>query len=477
MTDSGTAMSSPETPSPNPVELPIMRMNTLPSICVLLGAATSLPRPCGAELLSEAEVDRLCPPRPETAAEFRAGAYPPATRPYREAALKAFAYMASLPAMRTLVETGEPEQTYQHNAYVSKTHAAHINWMLEWERREPARRDEAMRFAAASAEYLLTQLEPKDAPLAWWPPTYGRTPLRRDPNDGGANRPSMVGNEPEGAVKYRGEVMLLYPADVGTAFVAYYRETHARRFLDAAIGIGETYLKLRRPDGSWSLKMRLATGEPIGENTLVPTRPLALFNALADATGEKRWAEAADGCFAWLEAHPLSDWNWDGQFEDIQPRPPYANPTKHNAVEVMFEILRRFPGDSTRLEQCRRILRFCEKRFVCWERPENHPNWDAPSVLEQYDCFVPIDASAAKMIRAYLALWRATGEPELLAKARTLGDTITRVQTPEGRIPTFWTHDTLGDPLYDWLNCMGSSAGALLELDDALAFPNAAPPP
>ena len=61
-----------------------------------------------AEALSEADVDALCPPRPETAAAFRAGAYPPAGRPYREAALRAFAYMASLPAMRTLVETGEP---------------------------------------------------------------------------------------------------------------------------------------------------------------------------------------------------------------------------------------------------------------------------------------------------------------------------------------------------------------------------------
>ena len=412
-------------------------------------------------------MDALCPPRPETAALFKAGAYPPAARPYREAALKAFAYMASLPAMRTLVETGEPEQTYQHNAYVSKTHAAHIRAMLEWALREPSRRDTAMRLAAASAEYLLSQLEPPGAALAWWPPTYGRTPLRRDPADGSANRPSMVGNEPAGAVKYRGEVMLLYPADVGTAFVAYFNVMGDRRFLDAALGIGETYLKTRRHDGSWPLKMRLANGEPVGENTLVPTRPLVFFRALADATGDARWAEAADGCFAWLEAHPLADWNWDGQFEDIQPRPPYANPTKHNAVEAMLEILRRFPGDAARLEQCRRILRFCERRFVCWERPANHPDWDAPSVLEQYSCFIPIDASAAKMIRGYLALWRATGEPELLAKARTLGDTVTRVQTPEGRIPTFWTHDTLGEPLYDWLNCMEAAVAALLELADA----------
>ena len=449
--------------------------NLAVTVVSLICLVAAVPRFCAADTLSEAEVDRLCPPRPETAAKFRAGTYPPAARPYRESALRTFAYMASLPAMRTLVEKGEPEQTYQHNAYVSKTHAAHIILMLEWARREPQRRDEAMRFAAASANYLLSQLEPPDAPLGWWPPTYGRTPLRRDPADGGANRPAMVGNEPEGAVKYRGEVMLLYPADVGAAFVAYFRATGDRRFLDAARGIGETYLKRRRPDGSWPLKMRLATGEPVGENTLVPTRPLAFFLALAEATGESRWTEAADGCFAWLEAHPLTDWNWDGQFEDVQPRPPYANPTKHNAVEAMFEILRRFPNDPARLAQCRRILRFCENRFVCWERPAGHPLWDVPSVLEQYSCFIPIDASAAKMIRAYLAIWRVTGEPELLAKARALGDTITRVQTPEGRIPTFWTHDTLGQPLYDWLNCMGYSAFALLELDDATR--NAATPP
>ena len=412
------------------------------------------------------DIDALCPPRPETAAKFRAGSYPPAARPYRETAGRAFAYMMSLPAMRTLVETGVPEQTYQHNAYVSKTHAAHVLQMLACARAFPSRREEAMRFAQASAEYLLSQLEPADATLAWWPPTYGRKPLEVAAGQKAEKRTAMVGNEPEGAVKYRGEVMLLYPAEVGKAFVRYYAETRDVRFLKAATGIAETYLRTRRADGSWPLKMKLATGEPVGENTLVPTRPLEFFNALHAQTGDGKWKSASDACFAWLEAHPLADWNWDGQFEDIQPRKPYENPTKHNAVDTMFEILRRFPGDRARIGQCRRILKFCEDRFVCWECPTNHPAWDVPSVLEQYDCFVPIDASAAKMIRAYLALWRATGDAELLAKARTLGDTMTRVQEGSGRIPTFWTHDWLGAVTYDWLNCMGAGALALLELAD-----------
>ena len=95
------------------------------------------------------DIDALCPPRAETAARFKAGSYPPAARPYREAAKMAYRYMVSLPAMTTLVETGRPNQKYQHNAYVSKTHAAHIEAMLDWMRLEPGMRETASSGASA----------------------------------------------------------------------------------------------------------------------------------------------------------------------------------------------------------------------------------------------------------------------------------------------------------------------------------------
>jgi len=424
------------------------------------------------DAMASVDIDRLCPPRPETAARYESGTYPEAVRPYRESALAVYHYMTSLPAMTSLVETGKPNQKYQHNAYVSKTHAAHVQAMLAWAKAEPSRRSDAMRFAKASAEFLLGELEPPDAPLAWWPPTYGRKPLEFDPNtDGPYKKPAMVGNEPEGAVKYRGEVMLVYPADVGQAFLGYYGATGDKRFLTAAVGIGETYLRTRRTDGCWPLKMKLATGETVGENTLVPDRVMLFFAALHGATGDVRWRQAEDAVFAWLEAHPLADWNWDGQFEDIKPEKPYLNPTKHNAIETMMYLLRRFPGDKARLATCRKILEFCEKRFVVWKAPANHPHWPAPSVLEQYSCFTPIDSSVSKMIRGYLAMYRAEGRTEDCEKAKALGNMLTRVQKPSGRIPTFWegvyTGDSgLSDERYDWLNCMASSAWALTELSE-----------
>ena len=415
-------------------------------------------------------------------ASFGEVRFSPAARPYRKAARMIYEYMTSLPAMKTLVETGIPDQNYQHNAYPSKTHAAHIKAMLEWAAFDPKNREKAMRFARASGDYLLSQLEPSDAPLAFWPPTYGRAPLKYDPKaNGGKNRPAMVGNDPEGAAKYRGQVMTLYPADVGVQFIALAKVTGQKKYLEAAKGIGETYLKIRRADGTWALKYWLDTGKVECPNPLVPTKPMVLFEGLADATGDAKWRKAADECFKWLEKGPLTDWNWDGQFEDIQPRPPYQDLTKHNAIDTMLHLLKRRGGSLEARKLAREILRWSEDQFVFWEspcapggnvpRPANgsplYPSgWHYPSVYEQYSCYISIDASAAKMIFAYLAMYRAEKNPLDLAKAKALADAITQVQETSGRVPTFWAAkgDWISDVRYDWLNCMASSAAALLDV-------------
>ena len=84
--------------------------------------------------------------------------------------------------------------------------------------------------------------------------------------------------------------------------------------------------------------------------------------------------------------------------------------------------------------------------------------------MEQYYYREAIDASAAKLIRTYLALYHATGNPLDLAKARTLGDSCVRMQEKNGRIPTIWSYEGCASPGSDWINCMLATFAALDEL-------------
>ena len=83
----------------------------------------------------------------------------------------------------------------------------------------------------------------------------------------------------------------------------------------------------------------------------------------------------------------------------------------------------------------------------------------APSAMEQFNCYKNVDASIAKMIRFYLLMYDLEKNPLDLAKARALGDSLTRIQMANGRIPT-WC-DWKKGPDSDWINCMYASAHAL----------------
>ena len=113
------------------------------------------------------------------------------------------------------------------------------------------------------------------------------------------------------------------------------------------------------------------------------------------------------------------------------------------------------------------LLRFAEDQFVIWEHPSvGDAKWVTPCVLEQYKYYVPIDASATKMIANYQAAYEATGKELYLAKAQTLADTLTVLQDPDtGRYPTYWDPD---EPAI-WINCVTSDARVMLELGRLLS--------
>ena len=273
--------------------------------------------------------------------------------------------------------------------------------------------------------------------------------------------------------------MNIYPCAAALAYLRLYAVVKEPRYLAGAKSICDRYIALQGEDGSWWLDQRIADGSHLGTSRVLPVdHVIPMFEEAFAATGDVRYRAAADRAFAFVEKGPLTDWNWQGQFEDTPAAPKYQNLTKHGACSTAMYLLKRFPNDKARLAQARELLRFSEDQFVFWERPytaeteptdvptRNRPwagGWFCPSVTEQYSCYRPIDASAAKLIRTYLALYRAERDPLDLAKARALGDTATRMQQADEFIPTFWLTDTAckGD---DWTNCMAATAEALEQL-------------
>ena len=389
---------------------------------------------------------------------FRAGAYPAAKRPYAEAAKAVYDFVVSQPHMRYLEETGEIDMSYVLNGYPSKMHSAQIAALLKCGKTELAKK---------LADRLIVRAEPAGAPLEFFTLTY----------DGGGHE--------DVSKKYADLIMLKYPAVAGLALLDVAEATGEAKYREHALRIADTYLKLQGEDGTWFLKLNRKTGKAANPNRLVPTEDVVPFlERVFKVTGAAKYREAAERAVAFVENGSVRTWNWDGQFEDVEPKEPYRNLTEHGAASYAIYLAERYPNDRAKLALARELVRFCEDQFVCWSEPyadhdlpngedRNHwatcfQKWVYPCSLEQYGFYVPIDASAAKMIRAYLALYRALRDPEDLAKARALGDAMTHAQLADGRLRTGWCkpldRTDSGD---DWDNCMVASAEALEELDAA----------
>ena len=399
------------------------------------------------------------------------GSYPPAKRSFALARNMVLDYFFDLPQTRYLAEHGAPDPSYPLNGYPTKMLSASISAFTTYAKTlsKGGERDAVLETARKAADYLIAGAVPADQPLAHFTRTY-------------AEQGSEYG-------RFKGEqdtIMLVYPATAGDAFLGLHALTGDAKYLAAAERIAETYLRLQGEDGTWWLKQDAVTGKEKSPNRLLPIRVIEFLERLHSVVKKESYRAAADRAFEYIEKGPMTDWNWEGQFEDIKPdHRRWSNLSKHPACSTAMYLVKRFPGDARRLAQAEALLKFSEDQFVEWtppydngrahddpHRPDDgswsffckpYSKWVTPCALEQYRCYVPIDASAVKFINTYLALWRATKKPEYLAKARALGATATRMQENDGFICTWWIDKVRRNDhrYHTWINCLLSNAVAL----------------
>lgn len=385
--------------------------------------------------------------------------YPSKVRSYSECAEKACEYIYKLKHVQSLAD-GTPDLSYPLFCYPSKMYSAIINCMVKYAELAPSKKEKAMQIARGAADYLIKKAVAQGEKLEFLPQTYE-----------GKN---------EAAGKFGGTIMLLYPATVGEAMLNLYSVDKEKKYLDYAVKIGEQYLKLQQPNGTWHLVLKISDGKPTVNNYCIPTGIMEFLEELSVVTGNKKYAVAAQKGMIHLQ-RMIDTFNWEGQFEDVEAQTvPYLNLTKHNATATYLYLCRKYPENKSLIHGAREVQRFAEDQFIVWEQSGwvgkydpfswrkagneitkkwGWSNFHTPCVLEQYRCYVPVDASLAKLIRYYLLMYDLEKNQLDLAKARALGDSLTRIQGDDGRIPTWMNIGLSVDS--DWINCEVSAIKAL----------------
>lgn len=390
--------------------------------------------------------------------------YPAPKMSWRESARTSLEALVHSPDLRCWFDGREPDPAVHLYRYPSKIIGAAAAALAMYAAQSPAPADaaEALQAARRAADYLLAMSFPESSAWAHHPPTYHPTMFAE--RMGGHMNPAN------------------YLTCCGAETGGYYLDVHAAtkdaKYLDAAVRIAETYARQQREDGSWLLFVTPQDGNAVTDNVMNPTLVIEFIDRLAQVTQDHRFDAMRDKAVTWTLRNPVRTWNWQGQFEDVKPLPPYENLTEHEAGDLAIHLFQTAAKDAEHRALAIDLMRFCEDQFVMWAQPpvtspkDQNPDgkaasqsktWMLPCVLEQYRCYAPVNASSAKMIRVYLAAHRATGDRLPLEKARALAATLTHTQShpkAPGRYQT-WVMQKPG-PM--WFNCELLAIRAMMEL-------------
>ena len=380
---------------------------------------------------------------------------------YRESALVAYRFLYNDDMVHYWLEHGIPKPDYAHNVYPAKMISSIMRSMIKYAGLEPENAENALLLARRAADYMISISFPAGHPLEGLPPTYSFDGLDAE----------VVNKVAPAAQKCVGTTMMIYPAAAGIAYLELYEAVKDEKYLNAALAIAKYFEENRHPSGSWYLQYDCESGKPMKENLCVNFNFINLFHKMWEVTGDEKWHTIETDYLKFITEVCLDNYNWEGQFEDVVVSGNYCNLTHFTANHLIQYIAESLPDDEKMTAEAVDLMRFVEDQFVVWGE---FPTWlesvdgkrHTPAGLEQYYCYVPIDASSATIMRSFMSMYSLTHERLYLEKAMALADMITRMQDSEtGLIPTFFIGENCAYGRFNfWINCMFHSASVLLEL-------------
>lgn len=165
-------------------------------------------------------------------------------------------------------------------------------------------------------------------------------------------------------------IMMIYPAHMGYAYLKLEEATGEKRYLDAAERIAEFYRDNVKEDGSWTVIMSYDTAEPLTTDSCEPLEIIVPFlMSLYKRTGDETWKKLSDGAIEYVEKGKLMTYHWGAQFEDSYLSENYSNMTHYGACALIRYYCEYFSDDEEKMAKADDLMRFVEDQFVVWKRP------------------------------------------------------------------------------------------------------------
>ena len=310
-----------------------------------------------------------------------------------------------------------PRGRCEIGAYPSKFASAFISGMTAYAQllsSKSVKAKEAMQIARAAAKTLMDMSMPADSPLEFFPPTY------------------------KDKKRFNNQIMLVYPAVAGNAYLDLYEATKDAEFLEAARRIADTYKKTQLKTGSWPLTASEETGDPGTRNLCMPVGIIEFLERLEKSHGMMQYNQTRLAAFRYLMEEVVMPFRVDAQFEDQSTKaPPYHNLSAIPAMQIAMYLFEHREEDSAYTALAEELLHFAEDQFVIWERPINK-KFFTPCALEQYSYYTPVIGAAAMFMKATSKAFEETQKELYKAKALSLANAFVVLQeTAQGQFPTF----------------------------------------
>ncbi len=162
------------------------------------------------------------------------------------------------------------------------------------------------------------------------------------------------------------KLMLIYPASAGLAYFALSDATGEKKYFDAAMRIAEYYKNHVLENGSWYLLVSVTDGKPESDNVCASFQILEFMHQVYKKTGDEIWQTLEKNYFENLRSKRFECYNWEGQFEDILLSGSYANLSHIDADSLINYITQNLSDDAQAIEDAKELMRFVEDQFVVW---------------------------------------------------------------------------------------------------------------